>query len=66
MPTELHIGDRVELKKQHPCGEKTATITRVGMDIKFRCEGCGREIMLPRRKAETCIRKILTEGGTVK
>ncbi len=47
---DLHLNDRVELKK-HPCGCKTGVITRVGMDIKWRCEGCGREIMLPRSKS---------------
>ena len=57
---DLRLHDRVELKKQHPCGEKTAEITRVGMDIKFRCLGCGREVMLPRSRAEKCIKKILS------
>ena len=59
---ELHLNDRVELKKQHPGGCKTFVITRVGMDIKWRCEGCGREVMLPRSKAEKSIRKILSGG----
>ena len=59
---ELHLNDRVELKKQHPCGCKTFVITRVGMDIKWRCENCGREVMLPRSKAEKSIKKILTGG----
>ena len=61
---ELKLHDRVELKKQHPCGAKTVVITRIGMDIKFRCEGCGREIMLPRAKAEKCIRKLLGGEGS--
>ena len=56
---ELRLGDRVEMKKQHPCGEKIFTITRVGMDIKLKCTGCGHEVMLPRSKAEKGIRKIL-------
>ena len=58
---ELKLGERVELKKQHPCGSKIWTIHRVGMDIKLRCEGCGHELMLPRRKAEKAIRRILSE-----
>ena len=61
---ELKLHDRAELKKQHPCGAKTVEITRIGTDIKFRCEGCGREIMLPRAKAEKCIRKLLSEEGS--
>ena len=59
----LSLGGRVELKKQHPCGGKTWVINRLGMDIKLRCETCGRELMLPRSKAEKAIKKILSEGG---
>lgn len=58
---DLKLNDRVELKKQHPCGSKVWTILRVGMDIKLRCQGCGHELMLPRSKAEKAIKKILTE-----
>ena len=60
---ELHINDRVELKKQHPCGSKTWKILRVGMDIKLRCDGCGHELMLPRSRAEKAIKKILEREG---
>ena len=61
---DLRIGDRVELRKQHPCGSRTWQIFRVGMDIKLRCEGCGHELMLPRSKAEKSIRKIVTKEET--
>ena len=40
---ELHLHDRVELKKPHPCGSCQWEILRVGMDIKLRCLGCGHE-----------------------
>lgn len=55
----LQAGQRVELKKKHPCGGKSWVILRVGMDIKLRCDTCGHELMLPRSKAEKAIRKIL-------
>ena len=58
---DLKLNGRVELKKPHPCGSKTWTILRVGMDIKLRCRGCGHELMLPRSKAEKSIRKVLTK-----
>ena len=61
---ELRLGDRVEMKKPHPCGEKLWTITRVGMDIKLKCLRCGREVMLPRSKAEKGIKKILEREET--
>ena len=58
---DLKLGQKVELKKQHPCGSKVWTVLRVGMDIKLRCEGCGHELMLPRSKVEKAIKKILSE-----
>ena len=60
---DLRLNDIVEMKKPHPCGEKLWLVTRVGMDIKLMCLGCGHELMLPRSKAEKSIRKILTEEG---
>ncbi len=59
---DLRLGDRVELKKPHPCGSRQWELLRVGMDIKLRCLGCGHELMLPRSKAEKSIKKILNRG----
>lgn len=56
---DLKVGDRIEMKKPHPCGNKNFTLLRVGMDFKIRCEGCGREVMVPRKKAEKNIKKVL-------
>ena len=56
---ELH--DILELKKEHPCGSRRWEVMRVGMDIKLRCQGCGHEVMVPRRKAEKSIKRILSE-----
>lgn len=63
---DLHIKDVVELKKTHPCGSKQWEITRVGMDIKLKCLGCGHELQLPRSKVEKSIKKILPASGEVK
>ncbi len=57
---DLTLGATVQLKKPHPCGADTFTLTRVGMDVKLRCTQCGREVMLPRKKAEKAIKKVLT------
>ena len=56
---DLHLHDQVELKKAHPCGSTRWEILRVGMDIKLKCTRCGREVMLPRAKAEKGIKKIV-------
>ena len=60
----LRLNDRVELKKQHPCGGKNWVVLRLGVDIKLRCETCGHELMLPRSKAEKAIKKILREEAS--
>lgn len=45
---EFNINDRVEMKKPHACGANDWLITRVGADIKLKCMGCERLIMLDR------------------
>ena len=57
---DLVLGSTAEVKKPHPCGGKEFTLTRVGMDVKLKCATCGREVMLPRKKAEKAIKKVLT------
>ena len=57
----LQVGDIIELKKIHPCGEKKFKILRVGSDIRIRCTGCSHELTLPRVKLEKMIRKIISE-----
>lgn len=56
---DVNIGDRLIMKKQHPCGGKTFSVLRVGMDFKIRCDVCGREVMVPRVKAEKNIKSII-------
>ena len=63
---DLRLHDKLELKRQHPCGSKTWEVLRVGMDIKLRCLGCGHEVMVPRRKAEKAIRAILSNEEEAK
>lgn len=58
MPMDIQVGDTLEMKKQHPCGSLEWTVLRVGMDFKLRCVGCGREMMVPRSKAEKSIKQI--------
>ena len=46
---DIRVGDRLKLKKQHPCGSFTWLTLRTGMDFRIRCEGCGHEVMLEKR-----------------
>lgn len=56
---DIEIGDILEMKKEHPCGSRRWRVLRVGMDFRMRCDGCGREVMLPRKKAEKSLKKII-------
>ena len=58
---DIRVGDTLEMKKAHPCGSKDWLVLRVGMDFKLRCCGCGREVMIPRVKAEKNMKKLLRE-----
>lgn len=54
----IAVGDILMMKKPHPCGSREFTVTRIGADFKIRCNGCGREMMLPRSKVEKNIKQI--------
>ena len=55
---DIRVGDILVLKKNHPCGASRWEVLRIGADFKLRCTGCGREVMLPRSKAEHNIKSV--------
>ncbi len=56
---DIKVGDRVEMKKQHPCGCKEFEVLRVGLDYKIKCCNCSREVMVPRLKIEKNIKRVI-------
>ena len=42
------LGDVIRSRKPHPCGSDEWTVIRTGADIKIKCRGCGRVVMLDR------------------
>ena len=56
---EYQVGDRLKMKKAHPCGGNIFELLRVGMDFKIRCEKCGHEVMVPRSKIVKNIKSVL-------
>ena len=55
---DIQIGDKLTMKKAHPCGSREWEVTRIGADLKLRCLGCGHEIMGARSKLEKSIKEI--------
>ena len=59
---QFNVGDVVRTKKQQTCGSKLWEITRVGVDFKLKCLGCGHTIMIERQKAlKMIVRKVEKE-----
>ncbi len=44
----INLGDVIQTRKPHPCGSDTWVVIRTGADIKMKCQGCGRIVMLDR------------------
>jgi hypothetical protein len=59
-PLRIEVGDRVRLKKPHPCGSYYWEVVRTGADIRLECLVCGRLVFLPRPQVERRIREVLT------
>ena len=55
----MKVGDILELKKPHPCGEKRFRVMRVGSEVRILCSGCGRDMVLDRVKLEKAIRQLI-------
>ncbi len=58
---EFNIGDKVIMKKGHPCGGNKWEVLRVGADFRIKCINCGHIIMLPRVKFEKAVKSKIEE-----
>nr|WP_122012572.1 DUF951 domain-containing protein [Maliibacterium massiliense] len=62
------VGDIVRTKKAHPCGSDVWRVIRTGADIKIRCQGCGRIVMLARadflKRVKQVVAHATSEGET--
>lgn len=56
---DYKLGSVVTMKKEHPCGYNEWTITRMGADIKIKCNGCGHTVMLSRIDFNKKLKKVI-------
>ena len=62
---KFSVGDTLVFKKKHPCGADSFTVLRGGTDVRIRCQGCGRELLLQRDAAEKSIKRVVPiQDGT--
>jgi hypothetical protein len=59
---DLRLDDRIELRKEHPCGSRAWRVTRLGADIGLVCEGCGHRILMDRLDVERRFTGYLERG----
>jgi len=57
---ELRIGDRVQMRKKHPCGSDEWIIDRLGADIGLRCTGCDRRVLLARGVFNKRLKRVIS------
>ena len=55
----FQLGDIVRMKKKHPCGSFNWEVVRMGADIKIKCQGCQRLVMLSRNEFEKKMVKVV-------
>ena len=61
-PLELRMGDRLRLRKEHPCGSRDWDVVRLGADIGLVCSGCGHRILMDRLDVERRFTGYLARG----
>ena len=59
----IQPGDRLTMKKPHPCGSKKFEVLRIGADFKIKCMGCEHVVIVPRSKIEKNINNIKPKEG---
>lgn len=59
---QFGLNDVVQMKKQHPCGENRWKIIRMGMDIRIKCLGCERSILIPRKEFVKKMKKVIEKA----
>ena len=57
----FEVGQKIIMKKPHPCGANLWEIQRVGMDFRLKCCECGRSLMLPRKTVEKGFKAFASE-----
>ncbi|MHB1318523.1 MAG: DUF951 domain-containing protein [Anaerolineae bacterium] len=62
MLPQVDVGDRVTLRKPHPCGSYDWIVTRIGTDIGLKCVKCAHRVMLPRGEFNRRVKRIEPAG----
>lgn len=53
-------GDKLVMKKKHPCSSDVFRVIRVGSDVRVICCGCNRDLTFERLAIEKMIKKVIS------
>ncbi|MCQ2435731.1 MAG: DUF951 domain-containing protein [Clostridia bacterium] len=53
------VGDKLQMKKPHPCGGRIMSVLRTGSDVRVKCDTCGHDMTLERIKLEKGIKSVI-------
>ncbi|MGI6642861.1 MAG: DUF951 domain-containing protein [Bacillota bacterium] len=53
----LKHGDVVQTKKKHACGSDIWDVLHAGADVRLKCRGCGRVVLLDRVRFNSRLKK---------
>jgi len=59
---EVHVGDVVRLRKEHPCGGTDWAVVRLGADIGLRCTTCQHRVLLARSLFERRLKSFVSHA----
>ncbi len=62
---KFQVGDVLELKKPHPCGNKQFRVLRVGSEMRIVCLSCSRDMNIDRLKLEKATKKVISQETDV-
>ena len=58
---DFNVGSHVIMRKLHACDSSEWEIIRTGADVKLKCVGCGRLVMLDRGDFMRAAKKLLED-----
>lgn len=56
---DVQPGDRVQMRKVHPCGGDEWLVYRIGADIGIQCQRCQRRVLLSRRNFFKSVKHVI-------
>ena len=59
---DFTVGQKITLKKKHPCGGTEWEVVRVGADVKIKCLTCSHLLMLSRERLEKSVKESIKKS----